>query len=797
MIREELDRRHERTLELPKILERLSGLCGCADAAEAALALRPAHDLPTAERLMAETVDAHALIARFGAPSFGGLRNCRGSLTRAQAGGSLSPKELLEIAGVLAVIRTLCDWRTHGEGMQTVLDERFGCLTPNKYLEDRIHGVIVSEEEISDHASPALADIRRKMRAASSRVRERLDGMIRSSAMQKYLQDPIVTIRSGRFVLPVRAECRGDVPGLVHDTSASGSTLFIEPMAVVEANNAIRLLESQERAEIERILDELSAEAGGFAEGIMESYDLAVELNLIFAKARLAYDMKASAPALNDAGRVVLRQARHPLLDPAAAVANDIRLGTDFDTLVITGPNTGGKTVTLKTLGLLTLMALCGLMSPVDDRSEVAVFTHVLADIGDEQSIEQSLSTFSAHMTNLISIFGEVDDRSLVLLDELGAGTDPVEGAALAAAVLESLRARGARVAATTHYAELKAFALQTPGVENGSCEFDVSTLRPTYRLLIGMPGRSNAFAILERLGMDPAVIERARGLVSREDAHFEQVVDQLQTARQELEGRREETDRLRVEARQAIEEADRRLKQAEAERERELEKARQQARDLVERARAQADRMLNEMEETKKALNSQNAADMVSRARAQVKAGMRALEETADPVSERTNGGYVLPRALRPGDRVLLTDVDKKGTVLTEPDAHGQVTVQAGIIKTKVRVDTLRLLEQEPEERPAAPSARRGVESRAVRQTMAELDLRGQAADEALMELDSFLDQAVMGGLGQVTVIHGKGTGVLKAAVRQHCRRHPSVKTFRPGVYGEGEDGVTVIELK
>lgn len=797
MNQENISLRHERTLELPKILERLSGLCSCADAAEAALALRPEQSLRGAQRLMNETVDAHMLMARFGAPSFGGMRNCRGSINRAQAGGTLSMRELLDIAEVLRIVRSLTEWRARCAGMETALDERFDCLSPNKYLEERITTAIVSDEEMSDHASVALADIRRKKRSASGRVREQLDKMIRSSAYQKYLQESIVTIRAGRFVVPVRAECRGEVPGLVHDTSASGSTLFVEPMGVVEANNEIRMLESKEQAEIERILTELSVETGSFADGILQSYSLCVELNLIFAKAKLAYEMKASAPMLNEAGRVVLRRARHPLLDPAKAVANDILLGVDFDTLVITGPNTGGKTVALKTLGLLTVMAMCGLMIPAGDRSEVAVFSHVLADIGDEQSIEQSLSTFSAHMTNLIGIFEVADDRSLVLLDELGAGTDPVEGAALAAAVLESLRSRGARLAATTHYAELKAYALETPGVENGSCEFDVATLRPTYRLLIGMPGRSNAFAILERLGMEASVIQRAKELVSSDNARFEQVVDQLQLARQELEEQREEAAVLRAQAEQAIGQAEKRLRQVEAEREKELEKAREQAKNLVERAREQSDRMLGEMEETKKSLTGQNAAEMLRRARAQAKAGMKSLEDTADPVSERLDAGYTLPRPLRVGDRVLLSDIDKKGTVLSVPDQNGNVMVQAGIIKTRVKVATLRLLEQEKESRPAAPAVRRGVESRAVRKTATELDLRGKAADEALMELDSFLDQAIMGGMETVTIIHGKGTGVLRSAVRQHCRRHPSVRTFRPGVYGEGEDGVTVAELK
>ena len=489
-------------------------------------------------------------------------------------------RELLSIAEVLRVLRSLTDWRKRSAGVETSIDWRFESLSPNKYLEDKITGAILSEEEMADNASPALSDIRRKIRAASSRVREQLDKMIRSPSYQKYLQDSIVTIRGGRYVVPVKAECRGEVPGLVHDTSSSGATVFVEPMGVVEANNDIKVLKSKEEAEIERILSELSAEAGSFADSIIQGYQAAVELNLLFAKARLAYKMKASLPIMNDNGMIELKQARHPLIDAKKVVATDIQLGIRFDTLVITGPNTGGKTVSLKTVGLLTLMAMCGLMIPAADNSRLSVFHQVLADIGDEQSIEQSLSTFSAHMMNIIHILDEADPHSLVLLDELGAGTDPVEGAALAMAILEALRDKGAKIAATTHYAELKAYALQTPGVENGCCEFDVATLRPTYRLLIGVPGRSNAFAISERLGMSGSIVERAKELVSAENTRFEDVVETLERSRQGLESERQEAARLSAAAQQAQKEARDQQDQIKRQCEAELERARVEARD-------------------------------------------------------------------------------------------------------------------------------------------------------------------------------------------------------------------------
>ncbi len=784
--------RHFKALELDKILHLLADETSCDAAAELAQNLRPSTSLSQVKRLLTETDEAHTMMARFGAPSFGGLKDVSNSLRRAEAGGTLNMTELLRIATVLRTLRGIVDWRSKSEGVKSVLDDRFDAIMPNKYLEDRINHAILSEEEMADNASPQLATIRRKIRSASSRAREQLEKMVRSPVTQKYLQDPIITMRDGRFVVPVKAECRGDVPGLVHDTSSSGATVFVEPMAVVEANNEVRVLLSQEQAEMERILAELSAEAGNFASGIISGYKEAVELNLIFAKANLGYKMKATLPLVNDEGKIELKRARHPLIDKEKVVPTDIELGLHFDTLVITGPNTGGKTVSLKTVGLLTLMAMCGLLLPVADNSQISIFNHVLADIGDEQSIEQSLSTFSAHMTNIIKIFEQADASSLILLDELGAGTDPIEGAALAMSILEALRRKGTRIAATTHYAELKAYALQTEGVENACCEFDVTTLRPTYRLLIGVPGRSNAFAISLRLGMDPEIVEHARELVSSENTRFEDVVQSLETSRQRLEEERKEAQRQRLEAEEASRAAKERKDAIDAQADREMEEARRRASELIARTRGQIDAMLNEMEELKKQKNKALTAEQ----KAKLKSGLRALENEADPVRKKDEEAYVLPRPLKKGDPVLIYDIDKKGTVLQPPDKDGKTAlVQAGIIQTRVPVSNLRLLNEKPVKKPQG-SVTRSVNRANVRAAM-ELDVRGQTSDEALMNVDQFIDSAVLAGINMLTIIHGKGTGALRAAVQQHLKRHPNVKSFRLGTFGEGEAGVTIVELK
>ena len=790
------------TLELDKILDLLAGETCCAQAAEMARGLRPATEPAQVQRLLDETDDACRLMAGFGSPSFGQLTDVSNPLRRAEAGACLSTGELLRIAETLRIIRSISQWRSHCEGVATCLDDRFSVLTPNKYLEEKITAVIVGEEEIADNASPTLADIRRKMRASSARVRDQLDKMVRSTAYQKVLQEPIVTIRGGRFVVPVKAEHRGEVAGLVHDTSASGATVFVEPMGVVEANNELKVLRSKEAAEIERILFALSAEAGSFATAIIADYRVLLELNVIFAKAHLAYKMKAIKPALTADGHIRLHKARHPLIDPKKIVPIDVELGGAFDTLVVTGPNTGGKTVTLKTLGLLTLMAMCGLLVPVGDNSQISVFKRVLVDIGDEQSIEQSLSTFSSHMTNVVRILDQADHSSLVLLDELGAGTDPVEGAALAIAILERLRQQGARVGATTHYAELKAYAIHTPGVENASCEFDVASLRPTYRLLIGVPGRSNAFAITERLGMDQALVDTARSLVSGEDRRLEDVVTQLDARRQELEEQLVGAESARQRAERAARESEEKLEDIRTRREKEIESGRQEARRIVEKARMEAQRLMDELDDLRRQKESAEFADKTRQAKSQLKSRLNRLEDAVDPVTQQRQEEYVLPRPVQAGDTVQLMDMGLKAVVLKAADAQNMVEVQAGAIRTRTPLSNLRLYESKRAEKkgrtvPVSGARSVGLASRMERQVHTDLDLRGMAVEEALLEVDRFLDNAVLCGLERVTVIHGKGTGALRAAVHAHLKGHRQVKGFRLGVYGEGETGVTVVELK
>ena len=794
--------KHFLSLELDKVLLRLAEFTACPDARELALQLTPETDLSLAQALMNQTRDAHMLLARFGGPSFGGLRNVNNALRRAQAGSVLNMRELLDIASVLRTIRGLSGWRDANAGVETVLDTLFGALTPNKYLEDAIFGAILSEEEMADNASPELASIRRKIRVQESKIREQLEKMTRSSAYSKYLQENIITMRNGRYVVPVKSEHRAEVPGLVHDTSSSGATVFIEPMAVVSANNEIKVLQSAERDEIDRILLELSVTAGGFCESIENSYACAVELNVIFAKAQLAYSMKATVPQINDKGIVDLRAARHPLIDPKKVVPVDIRLGEEFTTLVITGPNTGGKTVSIKTLGLLSLMAMCGLMLPVRDQSRVSTFREVLSDIGDEQSIEQSLSTFSAHMTNIIDILERTDERSLVLIDELGAGTDPVEGAALAMAVLENLASKGARIAATTHYAELKAYALQTPGVENGCCEFDVRTLRPTYRLLIGVPGRSNAFAISERLGLRKEVVDRARELVDDASIRFEDVVDKLELSRLNMEKERENAEAISRDADAALREAKRIREEALALRQKELDNAKSQALRITEQARREANALLMELEKLRKERDkAQDAAELARRARRTVRRGIDAIDAAADPVVSLCDPDepYTLPRALQVGDDVLIASLGKQAKVLSLPDRNGNVEVMAGTAKMRIKLSELRLVTEQPkQDKKGGRRVPTGTGERPLNLAAeTRLDLRGMLVDDCLIELDRFIDHALRSGVTDFTVVHGKGTGALRTAVRQYLKKSPYVKTSRPGMYGEGEDGVTIVTLK
>lgn len=791
--------RHHLALELDKVLELLAQHTSCEDARLAALNLEPQSELASAQALMNQTRDAHMLLARFGGPAFGGLTNVNNALYRADAGSTLSLKELLNVASVLHVIRTISQWRSTNEGVATVLDIYFNALVPNRFLEDSITTAIISEEEIADNASPTLADIRRKIRTQESKVRDQLGKYTHNSNFSKYLQDNIITMRNGRYVIPVRNEYRGEVPGLVHDTSSSGATVFIEPMPIVEANNQIKLLKNKEEDEIDRILAELSANVGSFANSIKSSYECAVELNLIFAKAQLAYAMRASVPQLNNEGIIELRRARHPLIDKNKVVPVDISLGTDFDTIVITGPNTGGKTVSIKTIGLMSLMAMCGLMLPVDDRSRISVFDRVLADIGDEQSIEQSLSTFSSHMTKIVSILEEADDRSLVLIDELGAGTDPIEGAALAVSILEQLRNQGAKIAATTHYAELKSYALQTPGVINGSCEFDVQSLKPTYRLLIGIPGRSNAFAISKRLGISDEIIEHAQELVSNENVRFEDVVDRLEQSRAKMEKEREEARKIREEADRELEKAQKLKADIETLRQKELEDAKGQAVRITEQAKREAYQLLNDLEMLKKQqAKEKNAAEMARRARAVIKKDLNAIDSASDPIVALGNDeDYVLPRPLKIGDTVIIADIGNEATVVTLKDKKGLVTVQMGTMKTRVKEENLRLIEKKKSAEKKRTVATGRMESRMNMKAQTSVDLRGMTVEEGILELDRYIDHALRMGINEFTVIHGKGTGVLRSAVRDYLKKSKYVKTSRLGTFGEGEDGVSIVTLK
>ena len=780
--------RHYRTLELDKILKMLADETSIDEAGELALSTEPQYSVDKVEQLLTQTEDAHILVGRFGAPSFGGISNVTNPLRRAEAGGCLNTSELLSIARALRVIKGVRDWHSHCAGVSTSLDGYFRVLYTNPNLSDRITTCIIGADEISDGASRELSEIRRKMRIAASKARETLEKIIHSTTYQKYLQEAIITQRDGRYVVPVKQEFRSQVAGLVHDTSSSGNTVFIEPMGVVNANNDIRVLKGEEEKEIERILFELSGLCAGCASDIIDSYKTLVELNLIFAKAHLAYKMKAVRPVMNEDGVIELKSARHPLIPKDKVVPTDIRLGEDFDTLVITGPNTGGKTVCLKTLGLLTLMAMCGLMIPAADNSRLSVFRRVLVDIGDEQSIEQSLSTFSAHITNIIGIIKLTNRSTLAVIDELGAGTDPVEGAALAVSILEKLRERGAKIAATTHYSELKEYALKTEGIENGCCEFDVTTLRPTYKLLIGVPGKSNAFAISKRLGMEDDVIDRARELTSTESRQFENVVESLEISRRELSDELEKARQATLSAQQKQADAEKALERAKADAKRELDMAKHKAQELAAKTRAQAYAIIDELEQAKKQKKYE------AEQKQKFKSGMKELEETADPVKENEKGDYKLPRELRAGDNVLIFDIDKKAVVLEKPE-KGSVLVQAGIIKTRVRLDNLRLLSDDS---VTVPKRRERTVTKDINAVVRnEIDVRGQTADEAVLNVDQAIDSCVLSNVRMLTIIHGKGTGVLRSEIQKYLRHHRAVKSFRLGTFGEGESGVTIVELK
>ncbi len=787
-------------LEFDKIRQML---CDCArteGARAAALELMPESDLVRVLNMQRRTSDAKRIAAEKGQPPFGGVKDITPHCERAEKGAMLTQRELMDVADILRTSRVLLDYSRTNRRFETVLDEVFERLLPDKKLEDKIRTAIISEETVADEASPELYNIRRKIRQTTAKVRDIL-AKYTTGAYSKSLQENIVTIRNGRFVVPVKAECKNDIKGLVHDASATGATLFIEPLAVVDANNEIRELEAKEKHEIERILYDLSSEVAAISDKIRYNGANIDELAFVFACAELSFRMNGSQPKLSsDNRRTELRRARHPLIPKEKVVPVNIRLGGDFDTLVITGPNTGGKTVTLKTLGLFALMAQSGLHIPCDDNSTVPIYGRVLVDLGDEQSIEQSLSTFSSHMVNIVSIVDDLRDDALVLFDELGVGTDPIEGAALAIAVISEVRAAGAICAATTHYAELKAYALNTPGVKNASCEFDIETLRPTYKLTIGTPGRSNALAISERLGLPKHIIDRALAEVSSDDRRFEDVIDKLEAARIDAEKYREEAENMRREYEKFKTEAEAKIKEKIAAAEREVERAQKKAAEMVEGARISSEYVFSQLDKVRKARDSERLGEELDAARKKVREHMKANEEKYNPVDENIDEEYVLPRPLKKGDAVYLMNISQEGVVLSDPDRNGNVSVQIGSVRTKTKVKNLKLMDDVitvTDSQGNKKTAKEFAKTTVSRACSDEIDLRGMTGDEAWYEVDRYLDTVAMAGLRTVRLIHGKGTGALRAALWGKLRGDSRIANFRIGQYGEGDGGVTVVEMK
>lgn len=780
-----------KSLEFDKIRHRLSEFALSEDGKKLCENLVPYSGMDEANRALEETDAASVLYIKYQIPQFEDLRNVSGSCKRAQDGSVLSIRELLDICSVLRVSRNLHDFLKEKEDA-SVFEEYAARLMPNKYFEEKIQSAFVNEEEVSDTASPALADIRRKQLQARNKIRSSLEGIIRSQSHQKQLQDSIVTVRNGRYVIPVKAEYRNEFGGLVHDVSSSGATLFIEPVQVVQANNELSVLLSKEQQEIERILSEFSVEAGSFAENIIENYRVSLFFDFTFAKARLAYDLKATKPTLNEVGNVFFRKARHPLLDKEKVVPIDINLGSGYNALIITGPNTGGKTVTLKTVGLLCLMAKSGLFVPAGDGATVSFFDNIFADIGDEQSIEQNLSTFSSHMKNIINILQNADRKSLVLLDELGSGTDPAEGAALAISIIEKLLKMGVRLVCTTHYAELKLYALHTPNVENASCEFDVATLRPTYRLIVGIPGKSNAFAIASKLGMADEIIENARENLKSETVNVEAVLADLEIKRKNIEFDAERVAEMKLEAERRLKGVEFEIESRRNSLEQDIRKQKEKAVELIEQTRRDTEIMINRIEELRKIKDKEEFRKSLKQTRTMVEDTVSKLEQNAEMNKKAEK--KPLERDLVKGDDVRIYSLGVEGVVLELPDSKGFVYVRAGALKTKVKISDLELICKKKTEYKTATVIKT---NRATRSVKNEIDIRGMTAFEAEGLIEDYLSDAVSSGLNTVSIIHGKGTGALRSAIQSQLKGHPLVSEYRSGLYGEGENGVTIVTLK
>ena len=792
------------TLEYNKILDMLVQSCPTEGARAKARTLLPLSDLYLVEQLQQQTEDARRLMDVKGLPSFGAGRDVTDACERADKGAQLTPGELLDIASLLQAVHGLSEYGKLNRTFETVLDERFNMLIPMDSLATRITKAILSEDRIADDASPALAEIRRKKRSINLHIKEILQHYTSGSHASSYLQEAIVTTRNGRFVIPVKAEHKNDIRGLIHDTSSSGATVFMEPMAVVEANNELSEMDAKERHEIDKILMAFSQDVSNSGTAIVLDYRTLTDLSFIFGRAILGQQMNAVRPVFGKTRSVDLKQARHPLIDRDRVVPIDLRLGEDsaFDTLVITGPNTGGKTVSLKTLGLLCLMAQAGLQIPAKPESRLTLFDSVLVDIGDEQSIQQSLSTFSSHMVRIIDILNHTGDQSLVILDELGAGTDPVEGAALAQSILEHVRKKGALCAVTTHYAELKAYALNTPGVCNASCEFDVQTLKPTFRLIIGTPGKSNAFAISAKLGLDGSVIERAKELVDSDNIQFEDVIGRLDSVRQELEKQRDEAARIRAElereeasARKKIEEDRKKAQEA-------LTDARNKSAAMIQSAKASSEFIFKEADKVRKEKEAEAISKRTQEARKAIRERLRSGPgdyEAYDLLEQEDGGAYTLPRDLVKGDHVIIRSIGQQGVLLDGPDKDGNWKVQAGSLRTKVHTDDLRLAEdvpddKKPQSKKEKPLVKRSLSGEAM---PFELDLRGLTGYEAWLKVDKYLDTAILHGLHEVRLVHGKGTGALRTYLQGELKKDRRVAEQRLGKLGEGDTGVTVVTLK
>ena len=783
------------TLEFNKILEQLAELAETEGAAEMALRLTPSSDIEKVRKMQQRTTDAKTLVGMKGTPSFGRVKDIRPTIERAEKDAILSLRELLDCAAVLRTARSLVDYVKGERTPETTLAEIFDRLQPNRHLEEKISRSIIADDFVADEASPELGEIRRKIRQTNSKIKDMLQKYV--SGQSKYLQENIVTTRGGRFVIPVKAEYRSEVKGLIHDISQSGATLFIEPMNVVEANNELRELESKETHEIERILRDLSAGVAVSGNAIILNYLNITELAVIVACASLSYKMDASPAQISEKKKIELYRARHPLLDPKTVVPITVSLGRDYQMLVITGPNTGGKTVTLKTLGLLTLMTQAGLHIPAEDTSSVGVFDEVFSDIGDEQSIEQSLSTFSSHMKGIVSIIDNMTEDSLVLFDELGSGTDPVEGAAIAMAILEETRITGTLCAATTHYAELKAYALETEKVTNASCEFDVATLRPTYRLIVGTPGKSNAFAIAEKLGLSPVIVKRAGQFVDTGSRNFEAVLEKLERTRSELEAEKAAAEKASREFEEYRRKAEAELAKKLAGAEKEAENMRKKAEELLSGARATSNYVFSQLEEVKKQRESERLGEKLAEAKKSVRQKVRDYENTSNPVtSAPVDEDYVLPRDLVKGDRVVHRTLGTQGTLLDNPDKSGNVNVSMGAIKMRISVKDLKLIEGAESEAKAAARRQSNIRTAVTRNFKPECDVRGMIGDEAWFVVDRYLDDAIVAGIKSVTIIHGKGTGALRNALWNKFKGDSRVKSYRPGQYGEGDYGVTVVEM-